>query len=50
MIEGCNGSCNIERIAMFGAGLKGISVEVVEVAWNNSMRLFRLDAVPSMIS
>jgi TatD DNase family protein len=46
MVKGRNESCTIERVAMIVAGLKGLSTEeVAEAAWNNSVRMFRLDIV-----
>ncbi|OJI79322.1 hypothetical protein ASPTUDRAFT_132185 [Aspergillus tubingensis CBS 134.48] len=45
MIKSRNEPCTIERVAMVVAGLKGVPVETVaEAAWNNSVRMFGLDA------
>jgi len=44
MVKERNESCTISRVAFVVAGLKDLSVEeVAEAAWQNSVRLFRLD-------
>lgn len=41
MVKTRNESCTIERVGLVVAGLKGVEMaEVVEVAWNNSCRMF----------
>lgn len=43
-VKGRNESCTIERVAMVVAGVKGISLEeVADRAWNNSVKMFKLD-------
>jgi TatD DNase family protein len=43
MVKGRNESCTIVRVAYVVAGVKGLSVaEVVEAAWQNSVRMFGL--------
>ncbi|KAL8396986.1 hypothetical protein RB594_003905 [Gaeumannomyces avenae] len=44
MVKSRNEPCNIERIAIIVAGIKGISVEqVIETAWANTIKVFGLD-------
>ncbi|KAL8365108.1 hypothetical protein RB595_004093 [Gaeumannomyces hyphopodioides] len=44
MVKSRNEPCNIERIAIIVAGIKGISVEeVTETAWANTIKVFGLD-------
>jgi TatD DNase family protein len=41
MVKTRNESCNMERVGLVVAGLKGVSMEeVVEAAWENSSRMF----------
>lgn len=41
MVKTRNESCNMERVGLVVAGLKGVSMEdVVEAAWGNSSRMF----------
>jgi TatD DNase family protein len=41
MVKERNESCNIEKVALVVAGIKGISVdEVAESAWTNSVKMF----------
>jgi TatD DNase family protein len=41
MVKERNESCNIEKVALIVAGIKGVSVdEVAESAWANSVEMF----------
>lgn len=43
MIKGRNEPCNIERVAMIIAGIKGVSIEeVCEACWSNTVKVFGL--------
>jgi TatD DNase family protein len=43
MVKGRNEPCNIERVAMIVAGIKGVSVEeVCEACWSNTVKVFGL--------